>query len=47
MATLRDYQERIECASSKSELLQILKELRAEFDENDPEVKELVKKLTR
>lgn len=47
MATLRDYQERIERATSKSELLQILKELRAEFDENDPEVKELVKKLTR
>jgi len=47
MATLRDYQERIERASSKSELLEILKELRAEFDENEPEVKELVKKLTR
>lgn len=47
MATLSDYHERIKRASSKSELLQILKELRAEFDENDPEVKELVKKLTR
>lgn len=47
MATLRDYQERIERVSSKSELLEILKELRAEFDENEPEVKELVKKLTR
>ncbi|MEE1351340.1 MAG: hypothetical protein UHM23_04740 [Clostridia bacterium] len=47
MATLRDYQERIERASSKSELLEILKELRAEFDENEPEAKELVKKLTR
>ena len=47
MATLRDYQERIERASSKSELLEILKELRAEFDEYEPEVKELVKKLTR
>ena len=47
MASLREYQERIERASSKSELLEILKELRAEFDENEPEVKELVKKLTR
>ena len=47
MSTLRDYHEKIERASSKSELLQILKELRAEFDENDPEVKELIKKLTR
>ena len=47
MATLRDYQERIERASSKSDLLDILIELRAEFDENEPEVKELVKKLTR
>lgn len=47
MATLRDYQERIEKASSKTELLEILKELRSEFDEDDPAVKELVKKLTR
>ena len=47
MASLRDYEDRIQRATSKSELLEILKELRAEFDENDPEVKELVKKLTR
>ena len=47
MASLREYEERIEKASSKSELLQILKELRDEFDEHDPYVKELVKKLTR
>lgn len=47
MATLRDYQEKIERASSKSEILEILKELRAEFDENEPEVKELVRKLAR
>ena len=47
MASLRDYEERIEKTSSKSELLQILKELRDEFDEHDPKVKELVKKLTR
>ena len=47
MATLKDFADRIDRASSKSELLEILKELKAEFDENEPEVKELIKKLTR
>lgn len=47
MADLRDYMDRLERATSKSEILEILKDLRREFDEDDPKVLELVKKYTR
>ena len=42
-----EFLRRIDNASSKSELLSILRELRDRFSEDDPSVKELVKKLTR
>lgn len=42
-----EFLSRIDNASSKSELLDILRELRDRFSEDDPSVKELVKKLTR
>lgn len=42
-----DFLRRIENATSRSELLNILRELKEKFDESDPDVKVLVKKLTR
>lgn len=42
---LEEFRRRINNASSKAELLEILKELREKFDENDPDVKELMLKL--
>lgn len=50
MMTTSEYNEflrRIDNASSKAELTQILRELRDRFTEDDPSVKVLVKKLTR
>ena len=47
MTTQQEWEQRIDQATSKSDFIEILKDLRAECDENDPQVKELIKRLTR
>jgi len=47
MASLKEYEERIRNASSKAEIAEILKDLKKDLGEHDPQVLELVKRLTR
>ncbi len=41
-----DFIRRIENAKSRSELIEILQDLKDSFDEDDPDVKILVKKMS-
>ena len=44
MATIREYEERIKNASSRAEIIEILKEMKSDLGEHDPQVLELVKR---
>ncbi|MBQ4556364.1 MAG: hypothetical protein IJA60_01785 [Clostridia bacterium] len=45
MASTAYYKEKIANASSKSEIIAILKEMKADLGENNPDVQEIVKKM--